>query len=101
MYLRPTGTEDEKDGWEGVRRMIANPSSFIGTLKEFGKRIHKVTRRQIDIVIERIANKEFEFDRMEEISRSAYNLLLWLNAMVKLYKVYKEVEPLKKKVEEM
>jgi hypothetical protein len=38
---------------------------------------------------------------MQEISSAAYNLLLWLKAMVKLYIVYKEVEPLKKKVEEM
>lgn len=47
MILKPTGTEDEKEGWDGVRRMISNPSSFIGTLKEFGKRIGKVTSRQI------------------------------------------------------
>lgn len=33
MILKPSGTEDEKEGWEGVRRMIQNPSSFINTLK--------------------------------------------------------------------
>lgn len=33
MVLKPTGTEDEKEGWDGARRMIANPSSFINTLK--------------------------------------------------------------------
>lgn len=38
---------------------------------------------------------------MKEISKSADNLLLWLKAMVKLYTVYKQVQPLKKKVEEM
>ena len=38
---------------------------------------------------------------MYEISKSAHNLLSWLKAMVKLYDVFKEVEPLKKKVEEM
>lgn len=38
---------------------------------------------------------------MHEISQAALNLLLWLKAMVKLYTVYKEVDPLKKKVEEM
>lgn len=38
---------------------------------------------------------------MKEISKSADNLLSWLKAMVKLYNVYKQVEPLKKKVEEM
>ena len=81
--------------------MISNPSSFINTLKEFGKRIHKVTKRQIDNVVDRINNKDFEFDRMYEISKSAYNLLLWLKAMVKLYHVFKQVEPLKKKVQEM
>jgi hypothetical protein len=59
MILKPTGTEDEKEGWEGARRMIANPSSFINTLKEFGKRIGKVTKRQIETVKERIDNKEF------------------------------------------
>lgn len=31
---------------------------------------------------------------MAEISKAAYNLLLWLNAMVKLYEVHKKVEPL-------
>lgn len=69
--------------------MISNPSSFINTLKEFGKRIGKVTRRQIDTVKERIDNPDFEFDRMEKISKSADNLLLWLKAMVKLYDVHK------------
>lgn len=101
MILKPSGTEDEKEGWEGVRRMIQNPSSFINTLKEFGKKIHKVTKKQIDTVVDRINNKEFEFERMESISKSADNLLLWLKAMVKLYHVYKLVEPLQKKVEEM
>lgn len=38
---------------------------------------------------------------MQEISKSAYNLLMWLKAMVKLYQVHKQVEPLKKAVEEM
>ena len=33
LILKPTGKEDEKEGWEGVRRMISNPSSFINTLK--------------------------------------------------------------------
>jgi hypothetical protein len=101
LYLKPTGSEDEKGGWDEVRRMISNPSSFIDTLKGFGKRIGKVTNRQIQIVIERLDNKSFEFDRMQEISKSAYNLLMWLKAMVKLYQVHKQVEPLKKAVEEM
>jgi hypothetical protein len=39
--------------------MIANPSSFILTLKEFGKRIGKVTKKQIDTVVERINNPTF------------------------------------------
>lgn len=81
--------------------MISNPSSFINTLREFGKRIDKVTKKQMDTVVERINNKEFEFERMESISKSADNLLLWLKAMVKMYYVYKKVEPLSKKVEEM
>ena len=81
--------------------MISNPSSFINTLRDFGKRIGKVTKKQIDHVVERMNNKEFEFDRMNEISLAALNLLSWLKAMVKLYTVFKEVEPLKKKVDEM
>jgi dynein heavy chain len=101
MILKPTGTEDEKEGWEGVRRMIANPASFLVTLKSFGDRIGKVGKRQIETVLERINNPENEFHRMQEISKSAYNLLLWLKAMVKLYQVNKEVEPLKQQVEAM
>ena len=38
---------------------------------------------------------------MYDICKSAYNLLMWLKAMVKLYHVFKQVEPLKKKVEDM
>ena len=78
--------------------MINNPSAFINTLKQFGSKIHEVTKKQIDTVINRINNEEFQFDRMYDISKSAYNLLLWLKAMVKLYKVYSEVQPLKNKV---
>ena len=65
LYLKPTGTEDEKGGWDEVRRMISNPSSFINTLREFGKRIGKVTNRQIQTVMDRLDNKTFEFDRMQ------------------------------------
>lgn len=38
---------------------------------------------------------------MQEISKSAYNLLLWLKSTVKLYDVNKQVEPLKQQVEIM
>lgn len=38
---------------------------------------------------------------MNEISKSAYNLLMWLKAMTKLYDVFKEVEPLKQQVDLM
>ena len=44
--------------------MIANPSSFINTLKEFGKKVHKVTKKQIETVKDRINNPAFEFERM-------------------------------------
>lgn len=101
MILKPTGTEDEREGWEGVRRMIANPSSFLQTLKNFGDRIGKVTKRQIETVNDRIDNPENEFSRMQDISKSAYNLLLWLKAMVKLYEVNEQVKPLKQQVDTM
>jgi hypothetical protein len=65
LILKPNGTEDEKEGWEGVRRMITNPASFLGTLKSFGDRIGKVSKRQIESVIERIDNPENEFHRMQ------------------------------------
>ena len=39
--------------------MLANPSSFINTLKLFGQKIGKVTKKQIDAVTERMNNKEF------------------------------------------
>lgn len=101
LILKPFGNEDYNDEWPGVLKMVSNPGAFINCLKDFGKKIHKVTKKQMDHVKERIANKDFEFDRMEIVSKAAYNLLLWLNAMVKLYEVFKQAEPLKKKVEEM
>ncbi len=38
---------------------------------------------------------------METISKSAYNLLLWLQAMMELYKIHSVVNPMRDKVDEM
>ena len=85
--------------------MINNPNSFLSMLQKFAdkdrERLSKVTKKQMDSVIERINNPDNEFNRMQEISKSAYNLLLWLNAMVKLYEVHKKVEPLEAQVKLM
>lgn len=75
--------------------MMNNPSSFLVSLGKFAdkdrERLSKVTKRQMDSVINMINNPDNEFGRMAEISKAAYNLLMWLNAMVKLYEVHKKV----------
>jgi hypothetical protein len=45
MILRPNGNENPEDGWAGARIMLANPSKFLGLLKNYGDRIAKVTEK--------------------------------------------------------
>ncbi len=59
LILRPTDKEDEKEGWDGVRKMMNNPASFLVTLKEFGKKIGRVKESTIAKIEKRLKNEEF------------------------------------------
>lgn len=69
MILKPNGNQDQKDGWDGVRRMINNPNNFLSMLQKFAdkdrERLSKITKRQMDAVIDRINNPENQFGRMQ------------------------------------
>ncbi len=43
LMLRPKGNEDEKDGWNGVKIMFANPIAFINDLRNYEKRLKYLT----------------------------------------------------------
>lgn len=99
LILKPNGTEDEKDGWAGVKIMMSVPSAFVVTLKGFGNQISRITQRQID----RIRNQEKNLVGIDllALSSACNGLYNWIQAMCEFYEVNKKVNPLKARVEEL
>ena len=99
LMLKPTGSEDEKDGWAGVKIMMAVPSAFVGVLRGFGGKISRITQRQID----RIRNMEKNLAGVDLYAQSAAcdGLHKWIQAMCEFFEVNKKVNPLKQRVEEL
>jgi len=104
LILKPSGTEDEKDGWAGFKIMIGSPGEFVKVLQGFGKEINRITQRQID----RIKNHEKALENMGvgetellSLSKACAGLHSWIQAMCKFYEVNKKVTPLRQRVEEL
>jgi dynein heavy chain len=99
LILKPTGTEDEKDGWNGAKIMMNSPSTFIETLKNFGNKISRITQRQID----RIKNyeKNIDAENLPNVSQACAGLYAWVQSTLQFYEVNKHVTPLKTRVEEL
>lgn len=101
QIFKPTGTEDEKDGWAGAKIMLGDPRSLLKALMNYGDRINKVTKGQIEKVKSIIANPDNRLEAIDTISAAAGGLLKWVKATVNLYEVHKKVEPLKIKLAQM
>lgn len=99
LILKPTGVEDEKDGWGGTKIMINNPSTFIETLKSFGSKISRITQRQVD----RVKNyeKNLDLEKLPQLSEACMGLYSWIQSTCQFYEVNKQVTPLKSRVEEL
>lgn len=50
LVLKPKGQEDDKDGWNGVKIMFGNPSSFVELLKNYGQRMKYLKGHQVEKV---------------------------------------------------
>jgi len=44
QIFKPTGSEDERDGWAGAKIMLGDPRALINALKNYGDRIAKVSK---------------------------------------------------------
>lgn len=101
LILKPTESEDEKDGWAGAKILLNNPQKLLNDLKGYGDKISKVTKNQIEKVRNIMNNPENRLDDIQSVSKAAANLLTWVKSTNNLYDVNKKVEPLKNKLEQM
>jgi uncharacterized coiled-coil protein SlyX len=101
QIFKPIGSEDERDGWAGAKIMLGDPRSLLNALKNYGDRIAKVTRGQIERVKNIMTNDDNRLKDIDNISKAAALLFSWVKSTVNLYDVHKRVEPLKNKLELM
>lgn len=101
LCLKPKGQEDEKDGWNGVKMMFSNPSSFVECLRNYGQRMKYLKSHQVDKVNKMREHNAKEMDKIDSINSSAAALFTWVTSTVNYYEVYKKVEPMQQKVDEM
>ena len=99
LIFKPTGSEDERDGWNGAKIMLNNPGKLLGDLKSYGDKIAKVSKAQVEKVRNIMQNPDNRLDEIMNISKAAGNLLTWVKSTVNLYEVNRKVEPLKGRLE--
>lgn len=98
VYLRPTGTEEENQGWKGAKAMMGQ-SNFLASLKAYDK--DSITEKMIRKVKTYFRDPEFNMDNMKKISKAGAGLFQWVIAIVKYHEVAKNVEPLRNKVRDL
>lgn len=79
--------------------MLNDPKALLNALKNYGDKISKITRTQIEKVKSMIADPVNNLENILNSSKAAAGLLTWVKATVNLYDVNKKVEPLKAKLE--
>lgn len=86
----PENNPSESDGWNGVRQMMNNPSSFVNFLKDYGTtRLRYLTKKQVE-KIKSYMQKEKQYcekERMQKASQAAYALFQWVDYTLKLFVV--------------
>jgi dynein heavy chain len=98
MALRPTGKENEADGWKGAKTMMSDPN-FLKCLKAYNK--DAITPRMITKVQTFFKEPDFNLEKMKTVSRAGAGLFQWVVAIKEYYGVAKDVDPLRKKVADM
>jgi dynein heavy chain len=89
----------QKPGWPSAQKLMANPQ-FLKTLKDYDKDNidPKIVKKlQTDYV----TKPNFNEESMRKVSLAATSLCMWVKAMVTYSKVAKDVEPKKRRVDEM
>ena len=100
-YFKPNGNDNAEAGWAGAKQMLNKPGEFLDRLKNYGSNIAKVKEATIQKIQKEINDNLSDEEKVKATSKDAYGMLIWVKNTLKLYDVYKEVDPLKKKVAEM
>jgi dynein heavy chain len=98
LHLKPTGKENESDGWKGAKAMMGDPQ-FLNKLINYNK--DGIKDRWIKKVKTYFRDPNFNMAKMQNVSTAAAGLFTWVLAIVKYYDVAREVEPLKLRVKTM
>ena len=75
--------------------MMNIPTKLLEQLQNYGTKIGKVTRNQIEKIKGIMKDPENRLDEIKKISLAASGLYTWIVSTVNFYEVHKKVEPLK------
>ena len=98
MALKPTGKENEAEGWKGAKAMMGD-SNFLKSLKQYEK--DKISGGMIKKVMGYYKDPDFNLEKLKTVSKAGAGLFAWVDAIKEYYGVAKDVEPLRKKVADM
>ena len=98
MALKPTGKENEAEGWKGAKAMMGD-AQFLKSLKQYEK--DKISGGMIKKVMAYYKDPDFNLEKLKTVSKAGAGLFAWVDAIKEYYGVAKDVEPLRKKVADM
>ena len=100
MILVQRLTKIKKAGWNDIKSMIA--VDFLKQLERVNDEKDEISPKVMSCLEKFIKkNKKYKEADIEKGSSSALSLFIWANALLLYSKVVKDIEPLKKKVDEL
>ena len=100
MILVQRLTKVKKVGWNDIKSMIA--VDFLKQLERVNEDKDEISPKVMSTLEKFIKkNKKYKQSDIEKGSSSALSLFIWANALLLYSKVVKDIEPLKKKVDEL
>ena len=82
--------------WRGMQKVMASRDFIQSILKFDTNKVQEMTRRKINK--EFISNEDFTFEKVNETSKVAGPLVLWVRAQVKFAYLLDSVEPMTKEI---
>jgi len=104
LGLKPSGTENIKDGWGGARAMM-NDAAFLSKLKNYPRDdMTEAMYKSVNKILKskpKDKSQALTMENLDRVSKAGAGLLQWVIAMMRYYDVAKEVAPRRKRVQEM
>lgn len=96
LILKPMpGCPSDSEGWSGCKTMLTSLTKNMLATYQVGS----ITKGMYTKIMNYLKKPDFNKQTVSEVSDAAGNLFEWMESMIKYYKTYNEVEPLRIKVE--